>query len=644
MWFTHSAQALLLLASAQTALAGFYGPKDPVVELTPKNFDSVVYASEQPALVEFYAPWCGHCKNLKPEYTKAAKTLKGLATVAAIDCDEDQNKALCAKFGIQGFPTVKLFVPPKRQTGKARKRSDFAIEDYRGAREAKALSQEVLGKLRSYVTTITSKKADAFFGNDGTKVVLVHTEKPKTSGVPNLLKVLSGEYFGSLQFGYAGPKTDIWDRLDVDKRDGTSLVVLPEGSEPVLYEGELKKGPITEFLNQFGERNAAKKKPKSKKSNASSDETAKADAKAGDKAKAKADAKAGDKPKAKADAKAEDKSNAKADAKTEDKTKAKADDKAEAPEKPSSKSKKAKKAKTKTAEPVEKRADSAEDAEEPAAAATAAADEQPEVQEETVAEPQTPSAADTASTSAEPSVEETGDASTDSEEPSSSTTKSKKAKKSKKSKKSKKTAEPAAETTAEEPAEDAAQESPESAIETPADATSDYADMPGVTPFRPSENDGAKLERLLTFEDIVDKCLSLDEICIVMCTSPYGQLPDFRHFNGGRKAMGRDKMKKFRFFYMIDINEELEYVAKELGMAPYPKRESPIPAKNKGPPSWSHEAALVALSGKGQWVANMRGKVDVANVHMFLESLLEGKAETRKLPKRYLLHMPKQDL
>lgn len=65
---------LLLIASANC----MYSSTSDVVELTPSNFDKLVTNSDHIWVVEFYAPWCGHCKNLKPEYEKAATALKVL--------------------------------------------------------------------------------------------------------------------------------------------------------------------------------------------------------------------------------------------------------------------------------------------------------------------------------------------------------------------------------------------------------------------------------------------------------------------------------------------------------------------------------------------------------------------------------------
>jgi protein disulfide-isomerase A6 len=52
---------------------------------------------------------CGHCKALEPEYAAAARKLKGLVKLVAVDCDDKSNSQLCGKYGVQGFPTVKIF-------------------------------------------------------------------------------------------------------------------------------------------------------------------------------------------------------------------------------------------------------------------------------------------------------------------------------------------------------------------------------------------------------------------------------------------------------------------------------------------------------------------------------------------------------
>jgi len=77
--------------------------------------------------VEFYAPWCGHCKNLKPAWISAAKELKGEVNFGAVNCDDASNRDLCSEYGVQGFPTLK-YLEPNKEAAK-----------YSGMRDAKTI-------------------------------------------------------------------------------------------------------------------------------------------------------------------------------------------------------------------------------------------------------------------------------------------------------------------------------------------------------------------------------------------------------------------------------------------------------------------------------------------------------------------------
>lgn len=97
-------------------------PVEAVIELTADTFDQVI--KENPfVLVEFYvclflyfdriishpfqAPWCGYCKQLAPDYEKAAQELKGEAVVTKIDGTVEEE--LADTFAVMGYPTIKFF-------------------------------------------------------------------------------------------------------------------------------------------------------------------------------------------------------------------------------------------------------------------------------------------------------------------------------------------------------------------------------------------------------------------------------------------------------------------------------------------------------------------------------------------------------
>ena len=84
------------------------GGKKAVIDLTPSSFESKVLGDEAFWMVEFFAPWCGHCKQLAPEWAKAASELapRGVK-LGAVDCTA--HESLCGKYDVKGFPTILAF-------------------------------------------------------------------------------------------------------------------------------------------------------------------------------------------------------------------------------------------------------------------------------------------------------------------------------------------------------------------------------------------------------------------------------------------------------------------------------------------------------------------------------------------------------
>jgi len=102
--------------------------KEGVKVLVGKNFQEVAMNAEKDVLVEFYAPWCGHCKQLAPIWDELGEKYKDHESIVIAKMDSTANELEEVK--VQGFPTIKLF-----------KKGTNEIVDYNGDRTVEGFSK-----------------------------------------------------------------------------------------------------------------------------------------------------------------------------------------------------------------------------------------------------------------------------------------------------------------------------------------------------------------------------------------------------------------------------------------------------------------------------------------------------------------------
>ncbi|KAF8852287.1 disulfide isomerase [Acephala macrosclerotiorum] len=225
-----------------------------VLDLIPDNFDKIAI-SGKPALVEFFAPWCGHCKSLAPVYEELAQSFafaKDKVSIAKVDADAE--KTLGKRFGIQGFPTIKYF------DGKSDK-----PEDYSGGRDIDSLTEFITKK-----TGVKPKKAKA--APSQVEMLSDKSFKEQIGGDKDVLVAFTAPWCG-----HCKSLAPIWEKVAADFTNEPNVVIakvdaeaenskataqdqgvssyptikfFPKGTtKPEAYEGGRTEADFVTFLN-----------------------------------------------------------------------------------------------------------------------------------------------------------------------------------------------------------------------------------------------------------------------------------------------------------------------------------------------------------------------------------------------------------
>ncbi|KAI5597582.1 hypothetical protein BDE02_02G075100 [Populus trichocarpa] len=217
---------IFLLSLIVALSAGEDESKEYVLTLDHSNFNETV-SKHDFVVVEFYAPWCGHCKKLAPEYEKAASILSSndpQVVLAKVDANEDANKEIASQYDVKGFPTIVIL----RKGGKS-------VQEYKGPREADGIVEYL--KKQSGPASAELKSDDDATGFIGDKKVVIVGVFPKFSGeeFENFLAVaeklrsdyefghtLDAKYLPRGESSVSGPLVRLFkpfDELFVDSKD-----------------------------------------------------------------------------------------------------------------------------------------------------------------------------------------------------------------------------------------------------------------------------------------------------------------------------------------------------------------------------------------------------------------------------------------
>eukprot|EP00826_Nyctotherus_ovalis_P001189 TRINITY_DN10159_c0_g2_i12.p1 TRINITY_DN10159_c0_g2~~TRINITY_DN10159_c0_g2_i12.p1 ORF type:complete len:339 (+),score=74.01 TRINITY_DN10159_c0_g2_i12:579-1595(+) len=237
--------------------------EENVIVLTDANFDSYLKGSNDLWMVKFFgtlcsnqlAPWCGHCKNMAQAWKEAARRLKGKVKFAEVDATV--QKSLGQRFGINGYPTLKVF-PPGGDIG--------SPLDYQGERSADAFESGALEYLRKYpakkeILQLTGEEVMQSKCVDKKGICLIsflpHLADTKASGRRDYLKTLEDAANKNPQYPFYYFWAQAYDQKTLEKMFNlgsgypTVVAISPSKQKYAVMRGAYTAETVSSFIRDL---------------------------------------------------------------------------------------------------------------------------------------------------------------------------------------------------------------------------------------------------------------------------------------------------------------------------------------------------------------------------------------------------------
>uniref|UniRef100_A0A8C6PHK8 protein disulfide-isomerase n=1 Tax=Nothobranchius furzeri TaxID=105023 RepID=A0A8C6PHK8_NOTFU len=215
---------LLLLCTLAVASRAEIAEEEDVLVLKKSNFDEALQAHPN-ILVEFYAPWCGHCKALAPEYAKAAGILKAEGSELRLGkVDATEETELAQEFGVRGYPTIKFFKGGDKESPK----------EYSAGRQADDIVNWLKKRTGPSVATLNEvTEAEALIA-DNEVAVIGFFKDLESAGAKALEK--AAEATDDVPFAMSSSDA-VFAKFEVSK---DSIVLFKKVTAPKIFGGDIK--------------------------------------------------------------------------------------------------------------------------------------------------------------------------------------------------------------------------------------------------------------------------------------------------------------------------------------------------------------------------------------------------------------------